>query len=601
MHSSHRFGVTATETGLRFAAFVEDADTVRLCFFREDGKLIEKYPLVFADNCWSVELSPTERDLLYCYEVCRKNTTLFLSDPFARSMNRLHLWREKKIWPVPVAEIFFPPFDWGDDKAPQVPLPQMLVYEAHVKGLTILHPDLPTALRGTYGAVGHDKLVAHLKSLGVTTIELLPVHAKSEDPFLAAKKLTNYWGYNTLGFFAPESSYAQHDAVVEFKSMVRELHRAGIEVILDVVYNHTGEGGKDAPAISFRGMAERAYYRMDESGNYIDYTSCGNTLNTDHPHTRDLVLQSLRYWAEEMHVDGFRFDLAPALFRKNGHVDFMHELFLAITNDPVLRERKLIAEPWDTGPNGYQRGNFPEPWLEWNDRFRDTARRFWKGEHCAQELAHEMLRRGRPVINYVTCHDGFTLADVVSYERKHNEANLEENRDGADHNHSFNCGAEGPTNDARILALRKKQVRNLLMTLFFAQDIPMLLAGDEIGNSQNGNNNAYCQDNAISWLDWKNPDRELLAFVRELSRWRKVLLATNMPQYMEAPTHFAEAFGIRFGTHLLLMNAARDNIFFPLHGVAVREILHTARFAQEEPTSDIYYLSAQSAVLLEVV
>ena len=599
-HRNHH-GAFYSHGAWHFTVLVTDASAVALCFFTEDGQLIERLPLVQNGEIWQICLERDPGPVLYCYEVSRAEKTLYLADPFARSMNRLNLWREQKLWPAPVAELAQPGFDWGDDKLPQVPVSDMLIYEAHVKGLTMQFQGMPESLRGCYAGLPYEPLIAHLKSLGVTTLELLPIHGKSEDPYLAAKGLTNYWGYNTLAYFAPESSYAAHDAVTEFKTMVRELHRAGIEVILDVVYNHTGEGGPDAPAVSFRGLAERVYYRMAEDGSYIDYTHCGNTLNTDHEHTRNLVLQSLRYWAEEMHVDGFRFDLAPAIFRKNGTVNFYHELHTAILHDPVLRERKLIAEPWDGGPDGYQRGRFPQPWLEWNDNFRDAARRFWKGEPCASELRYWMLYRSQPVINYVTCHDGFTLKDLVSYEKKHNEANLEDNRDGADHNHSFNCGHEGATTDPQILALRAKQVRNLLVTLFFAQNIPMLLAGDEIGNTQQGNNNAYCQDNPVSWVDWPTADRELLQFTRQLAALRPRLLATTMPKAIEAPTHPGQAFGICFDQYLLLMNASRDNIMFRLPGITVREVLHTARPAKDDPYSEVVYITAQSCALFETL
>jgi glycogen operon protein len=594
------YSVRKTHDGLEFTIFAENADSLSICLFHPDGREFGKVALSFINHYWRGRIDPVESDLLYCFELTRDGKTLYLADPFARNMNELHRWRTHKTWPAPVAELTTAEFDWGDDVLPRIPVSQMVIYEAHVKGLTRQFSDIPETLRGKYGGLCHERLIAHLKSLGVTTLELLPVHGKSEDPFLAAKGLTNYWGYNTLAYFAPESEYAVADAVSEFKTMVRELHRAGIEVILDVVYNHTGEGGPQDRPISFRGLAEHAYYRVAEDGSYIDYTHCGNTLNTDHPHTRRMVLSSLRYWAEEMHVDGFRFDLAPAIFRKNGRVDFSHELHTAIVNDPVLRERKLIAEPWDVGPDGYQRGNFPEPWLEWNDVFRDTARRFWKGEPCAGELSALMLRRGRAVINYVTCHDGFTLADLVSYERKHNEANLEDNRDGAEYNHSFHCGVEGVTNDPRVLALRARQMRNLLLTLFCAQDIPMLLAGDEIGNSQQGNNNAYCQDNPISWLNWDKADRELLAFVKKLTPLRQRLLAVNLPQAIEAPTHQGHAFGIRFDRYLLLFNAADQNVIFPLHGLTAHELLHTGRPTKEDKISEIFYLQQKSSVVLEL-
>lgn len=598
---NHGFGATETDQGIRFCVLAESADAVHVCLFLEDGTLVARSPLKNHDEIWQTTLPLDRRDLLYCFEVIRKGESQYLADPFARNFNQLHRWRADKFWPAPVAGLTTTHFDWADDTLPRVPVPQMIIYEAHVKGLTRQFSGMPENLRGTYGAINHERLIAHLQSLGVTTLELLPVHGKSEDPYLAAKGLTNYWGYNTLAYFAPESEYAVADAVTEFKTMVRELHRAGIEVILDVVYNHTGEGHSQAAATSFRGLAEKTYYRLAEDGSYIDYTHCGNTLNTDNARTRAMVLQSLRYWAEEMHVDGFRFDLAPAIFRRHGAVDFGHELHTAILSDPILKDRKLIAEPWDLGPDGYQRGRFPQPWLEWSDTFRDTARRFWKGEYCAGELCGLMMQRGRPAINFITCHDGFTLADLVSYAHKHNRANREQNRDGADHNHSFNCGAEGKTTDKAVLSLRARQARNLLLTLFCAQDIPMLLAGDEFGNSQRGNNNAYCQDNPVSWLNWARADRDLLAFVRKLPAIREKLLTVNLPHAIEAPTHNGHAFGIRYDRYLLLMNAATDNVLFPLHGLTVREILHTGRAAKFEDISELFYMQKQSSVLLEVV
>ncbi len=593
------FGPSQQQGSRNFAVFAEFATSVHLCLYTAEGTLRHRLPMHESQNVWHVGIEGEIADLLYCYEIGRDGNTLHLSDPFARNLNHLDTtWRKKKLWPAPVAGLSDAGFDWQDDRRPCVALPEMIVYEAHLKGLTMEFPGIPAAERGKYTGAGHEKIVAHLKHLGVTTLELLPVHAKTEDPFLLKKGLHNYWGYNTLNYFAPESEYSAGDAVTEFKAMVRELHRAGIEVILDVVYNHTGEGSQDAPPVSYRGLADSTYYVTDGDGKYIDYTHCGNSLSTTNDHVRQLILQSLRYWADEMHVDGFRFDLAPTLFRKCGSVTFDHELHHAMVNDPVLKTLKLIVEPWDLGPDGYQRGRFPQPYLEWNDVFRDAARQFWKGERPAAELAQLMVHRGRPVINFVTCHDGFTLRDLVSYEQKRNVVNGEDNRDGSNHNHSFNCGVEGETTDVQINARRKKLRKNLLATLLFSQDIPMLLAGDEMGNTQYGNNNAYCQDNDISWLKWADRDESLINFVRDCIAWRKELLAATHPQVIAAPTNPARAFGIGFGKYYLFMNSATENVLFPLPQIALRELLHTSRETRSDTLQEIYLLPSQSVALL---
>ena len=552
-------------------------------------------------NTWHLIVEEDLSQYLYFFDVERAGVSSYVADPYGKDFGLLDRWRHFKTWPAPAAGLGIREFDWGDDKPPRIDLKNTVIYEAHVKGLTKLHAGIPEAIRGTYTALGHEVMIAHLKDLGVTAVELLPVFSKTEDPFLARKGLRNFWGYNTLSYFSPESEYAAVNSVQDFKAMVRALHKAGIEVILDVVYNHTGEGGRHETTVCYRGIAERAYYLTDDQGNYIDYTHCGNTLNTENEIVRQMILDSLRYWVEEMHVDGFRFDLAPTLFRKNGAVTFNHELHHAIIHDPVLRNVKLIVEPWDLGPDGYQRGRFPQPYLEWNDVFRDTARSFWKGDRHGEELAQILAHRGRPVINFITCHDGFTLRDLVSYEHKHNHANGEHNRDGSNQNHSFNCGTEGETHDQAILQLRKKQSRNLLMTLLFAQDIPMLLAGDEIGNSQRGNNNAYCQDNEISWLDWHAREDDLVDFVRSCIKFRRQLMAATHPHAFFPPSAHSRAFGIHFQEFFLLMNASHDNVLFSLPGSRVREVLHTARECRSEEMHDICYVSAQSSVLLEIV
>ena len=427
-------------------------------------------------------------------------------------------------------------FSWGQDAPLRIPWHKTLIYEMHVKGFTARHPKVPKELRGTYAGLTHPAVVDYLKSLGITAVELMPVHQFVADKSLVDRGLTNYWGYNSIGFFAPESRYASTgvlgEQVAEFKTMVKTFHREGIEVIIDVVYNHTGEGNHLGPTLCFRGIDNASYYRLvDDRRYYMDYTGCGNTLNMTHPHTLQLIMDSLRYWVLEMHVDGFRFDLASTLARELHSVDRLGAFFDIIHQDPVLSQVKLIAEPWDLGEGGYQVGNFPVLWAEWNAEYRDTVRRFWKGEGglvggLAMRLtgSSDLYGRGgrRPYasINFVTAHDGFTLADLVSYNEKHNEANGEENRDGHNENLSWNCGAEGPTDDREIIALRARQQRNFLATLILSQGVPMLLAGDEIGRTQRGNNNAYCQDNEISWMDWKLDrwKRELLEFTQLLIR-----------------------------------------------------------------------------------
>jgi len=591
-------GACATANGYNFAVFAEAATQVNLCFYSSDGQLLHSLPMQQSDSIWHIEVSHNLDQHLYCYEVERSGTNYPLSDPFAKNLNTLAAWRKHKTWPAAVAAPANAAFDWADDKRPNIAIPDMVIYEAHIKGLTIEFPGVPVSARGCYAGAASEPVIAHLKRLGVTTLELLPVHAKTEDAFLLAKGLHNYWGYNTLNYFSPESEYASTEAVTEFKAMVKALHAAGIEVILDVVYNHTGEGPQTAAPVSYRGLADSVYYVCDENGEYIDYTHCGNSLNTDAPLVRQLICESLRYWAEEMHVDGFRFDLAPTLFRKRDTVTFDHELHHMIVNDPVLSRLKLIVEPWDLGPDGYQRGRFPQPYLEWNDVFRDASRQFWKGEKPAAELAALMVHRGRPVINFVTCHDGFTLLDLVSYENKRNVANGEDNRDGSNHNHSFNCGTEGETPDVQIRARRKKLRKNLLATLIFSQDIPMLLAGDEMGNTQFGNNNAYCQDNEISWLNWAQREEDMIEFTATCLGLRKELHKATHPVVIEAPANASRAFGIWFDQYCLLLNSATENVLFSLPGKNLKEVFHTGRRIHGEAISDIYLLTAQSVVLL---
>jgi glycogen operon protein len=430
-----------------------------------------------------------------------------------------------------------PAFDWGDDRPPLRPYAESVIYEAHVRGMTRTHPDVPPRLRGTYAGLAHPAVLEHLTGLGVTAVELMPVHQFVQDGVLQGRGLSNYWGYNTIGFFAPHNAYAARGTrgrqVDEFKSMVKALHGAGIEVILDVVYNHTGEGNHLGPTLSLRGIDNAAYYRLDpeDRRHYTDFTGTGNSLNMLHPRTMQLIMDSLRYWIGEMHVDGFRFDLAPVLARELYEVNRLGTFFDIIQQDPAISRVKLIAEPWDLGAGGYQVGNFPTGWAEWNGRYRDCVRRFWRGDPGqVSELASRLSgssdlyeasgRRTYASINFVTAHDGFTLHDLVSYERKHNEANGDGNRDGTDENWSRNWGAEGPTGSARVNAMRERMKRNLLATLALSQGVSMLLGGDEMGRTQRGNNNAYCQAGEVSWIDWDlaAADRDLLAFTRDVLR-----------------------------------------------------------------------------------
>jgi glycogen operon protein len=431
-------------------------------------------------------------------------------------------------------------FPWGEDRSPATPLNQSVIYELHVKGFTQLHPEVPEPLRGTYAGLASPPVIDYLRSLGVTAVELLPVHQHVDDRFLVERGLRNYWGYNTLSFFAPDVRYSQSgqlgEQVREFKTMVKALHAAGIEVILDVVYNHTAEGNHLGPTLSWRGVDNQSYYRLvpEQERYYMDYTGCGNSLNMLNSHALQMIMDSLRYWITEMHVDGFRFDLAATLVRGLHEADRLSAFFDVIHQDPVISQVKLIAEPWDIGPGGYQVGNFPVLWSEWNGKYRDTVRRFWKGDESqVAELAYRLAgssdlyqhngRRPYASINFVTAHDGFTLNDLVSYNEKHNEANGEENRDGESHNNSWNCGVEGPTDDPKVLKLRARQRRNLMATLLLSQGVPMILAGDERARTQGGNNNAYCQDNEIGWIDWYLDDagREMLEFTRRILRIRK--------------------------------------------------------------------------------
>ncbi len=567
---SYPLGATWDGAGVNFALFSEHATKVELCLFDGvDAKApSHRIPMPeHNDQVWHCYLPDVLPGQLYGYRVHgpyepakghRFNPNKVVLDPYARVIGRDAQWDdslfgyklgdpaadlsfdERDNAPfAPLAAVVDPAFTWGDDRPPRTPWHQTLIYELHVKGFTRLHPEVPEKLRGTYAGVASEPAVRHLQELGVTAVELMPVHHHLDDRHLVEKKLTNYWGYNTLAYFAPEGHYAPAQdpltAVQHFKMMVRALHAAGIEVILDVVYNHTAEGNQMGPTLSMRGVDNASYYRLspEDPRYYMDFTGCGNTLHMQHPRVLQLIMDSLRYWVLEMRVDGFRFDLASTLARELFAVDKLGAFFDIIHQDPVLSQVKLIAEPWDVGEGGYQVGNFPVLWTEWNGKYRDSVRRFWKGDGgTASELATRLAgssdlyawsgRAPYASINFVTCHDGFTLQDLVSYNEKHNQANGEDNRDGANDNNSWNCGAEGPTDDPEIRKLRARQKRNLLATLLLSEGVPMLCGGDELSHTQKGNNNAYCQDNELTWLDWQPGDegQAFLDFVRKVCRVR---------------------------------------------------------------------------------
>src|SRR5688572_22923110 len=560
--SPYPLGATFDGVGTNFALFSEAATAVQLCLIANDGTetrvdLIEVDGYVW--HCYLPQIQPGQK---YGYRVHgpydpargkRCNPNKLLLDPYAKAISGQVKWDQSMFsynFGDPTSRndedsaphtmlgvVINPFFDWAGDRPPKIPYHRSVIYEAHVKGLTQLHPEVPEEQRGTFAAVAHPAVIAHLQRLGVTAIELMPCHQFVNDSTLQEKGLSNYWGYNTIGFFAPQNTYSSigemGQQVQDFKAMVRSLHRAGIEVILDVVYNHTAEGNHLGPTLSFRGIDNAAYYRLVENDrqHYMDYTGTGNTLNVRHPHSLQLLMDSLRYWVTEMHVDGFRFDLASALAREFYDVDRLSTFFELEQQDPVVSQVKLIAEPWDVGPGGYQVGNFPPQWTEWNGKYRDTVRDFWRGEPAtlgefasritgSADLYEHSGRRPVASINFVTAHDGFTLADLVSYNEKHNEANGEGNNDGESHNRSWNCGAEGPTDDAKVLALRARQQRNFIGSLLLSQGVPMLLHGDELGRTQQGNNNTYAQDSEISWVHWDDADRPLVEFTAAVARLR---------------------------------------------------------------------------------
>jgi glycogen operon protein len=554
--------------GTNFALFSEHGTRVELCLFEHPDDAVESERIQLrerSDQVWHAYLPDARPGQAYGYRVegpyapgqgHRFNPAKLLVDPYGKAISGTVKWSDALSgYPVrsgdpdrdltadtqdsaghmPKSIVIESAFTWGDDQFPRTPWNRTVIYECHVKGMTMLHPDVPEPLRGTYLGLATEPIIDHLQSLGITALELLPVHHMVTERRLAEQKLTNYWGYSSIGYFAPDIRYASRTGragqqVAEFKTMVKRLHAAGIEVILDVVYNHTAEGNHLGPTLSFRGIDNAAYYRLDPENPrlYADFTGCGNTLDVRHSRTLQLIMDSLRYWITDMHVDGFRFDLAPVLARGDKGIDPFAEFFDLVRQDPIVSQTKLIAEPWDLGPDGYQVGRFPAGWAEWNGKYRDTTRQFWRGDSGmvgglasrvtgSSDLYETSGRTPLASVNFVTCHDGFTLQDLVSYEAKHNEANGEENRDGTDHNLSRNWGAEGPTEAAHIVRMRERIKRNFLATLAFSQGVPMLSHGDELGRSQLGNNNAYCQDSPLTWIDWRlTPlQRELLQFTRK--------------------------------------------------------------------------------------
>jgi glycogen operon protein len=556
-------GATFDGAGTNFALFSQPASRVELCLFGDDGvetRLELPEVTAFVHHGYVQGVQPGQR---YGYRVHgpwdpanghRCNPNKLLIDPYAKAIEGEVLWHpavyghdqeqpdrmdiRDSAGYMPRSIVVSPFFEWGDDRPPRTPLHESIIYEAHVKGMTMTHPDVPEDLRGTYTGLAHPAIIEHLLDLGVTAVELLPIHHFVPEQFTFDKGLTNYWGYSSIGFLAPHNAYSasggRGQQVREFKSMVRALHSAGLEVILDVVYNHTAEGNHLGPSLSLKGIDNFSYYRTspEDRSRYVDYTGTGNTTDMRTPNVLKLIMDSLRYWVTEMHVDGFRFDLASALAREDHAVDRLSAFFDLIHQDPVVNRVKLIAEPWDVGDGGYQVGNFPPLWSEWNGKYRDKVRDYWRGTPGSMsrfasrfsgsaDLYAGSGRRTSASINFITAHDGFTMADLVSYNHKHNEANAEENRDGESHNRSWNSGVEGPTLNPGVRLVRQTRQRSLLATLFLSQGVPMLLGGDEFGRSQNGNNNAYCQDNEISWLNWAGADADLMEFAKGLISFRK--------------------------------------------------------------------------------
>ncbi|MBV9091162.1 MAG: glycogen debranching protein GlgX [Mycobacteriaceae bacterium] len=558
---AYPLGASYDGSGTNFALFSEVAERVELCLFHDGVETRVVLPEVdgFVWHGFLPDVEPGQR---YGYRVHgpydaaaghRCNPNKLLVDPYSKAIDGTFEWGQPLFSynfgdpdsrndddsapNMPKSVVINPFFDWGVDRPPGHEYADSVIYEAHIKGLTQTHPDIGERIRGTYSAIAHPAVIEHLQRLGVTAIELMPVHHFANDSTLVEKGLSNYWGYNTIGFFAPDFKYSSSTTpggqVQEFKTMVRTLHEAGIEVILDVVYNHTAEGNHLGPTLSMRGIDNAAYYRLvdDDRRYYLDYTGTGNSLNVGHPHALQLIMDSLRYWVTEMHVDGFRFDLAATLAREFYDVDRLAAFFELVQQDPTVSQVKLIAEPWDVGPGGYQVGNFPPQWTEWNGKFRDTVRDYWRGEPSTlDEFAYRLTgsadlyehtgRRPMASINFVTAHDGFTLRDLVSYNEKHNEANKEDNNDGESNNRSWNCGVEGPTDDAEINALRGRQQRNFIATTLLSQGVPMISHGDELGRTQLGNNNGFCQDNELTWVHWDEADSGLIEFVATVSALR---------------------------------------------------------------------------------
>ncbi len=559
-------GATWDGSGVNFALFSEHAERVQLCLFDDTGQS-EIATLDLPEhihNVWHGYLPDVRPGQLYGYRISgpyeperghRFNPNKLLLDPYARAIVGNMRWSDAQFGycvdshngdlsfdhkdsapGMPKCQVADTAFNWDNDAPPRISWENTVIYELHVRGFTIQHPDVAAPFRGTFAGLAAEPVIDHFTRLGISAIELMPIHAFVDDRWLVNHNLRNYWGYNSIGYFAPHTPYCASGHISEFKMLVKRMHQAGIEVILDVVYNHTGEGDQLGPTLSFRGIDNASYYWLNPNSprHYINVTGCGNTLNVTHPQVQKLIMDSLRYWVDEMHVDGFRFDLAATLGRDTNGSDWSNTFFSMIQQDPVLSGVKLIAEPWDVGIHGYQAGNFPGGWSEWNGRYRDSIRRYWRGDAgFAGELASRLSgssdlyqtrdRRPSASINFITSHDGFTLTDLVSYNEKHNEQNLEDNADGATENFSWNCGVEGPTDDATINALRDRQKRNLLTTLLLSQGVPMLLAGDEMGRTQSGNNNAYCQDNPLSWINWGGDPRSthIGEFVAQLIRLRR--------------------------------------------------------------------------------
>jgi isoamylase len=590
-------GATWDGKGVNFSLFSASSEAIDLCLFDNPDHTAESQRVRIRERTngvWHIYIPKLRPGQLYGYRVhgpyepnrgLRFNPNKLLLDPYAKAIGRELNWADEvfgyKIGDpqedlsfddrdsaafAPLGVVTDSTFDWGDEKRPNVSWSETVIYEAHVRGLTKLHPHIPENIRGTYKAMASDPVIKHLKALGVTTVELMPVHHFLHDRHLLEKGLRNYWGYNTLGFFAPEASYSSDrngvNAVWEFKEMVKRLHNAGFEVVLDVVYNHTAEGNHAGPTLSFRGIDNLAYYRTvaEDPRYYMDYTGCGNTLNMVTPHSLQFLMDSLRYWVTEMHIDGFRFDLASALARELKEVNQLGPFFDTLYQDPTLATTKLIAEPWDLGEGGYQVGNFPVRWTEWNGRYRDCVRKYWKGDmglhseiatrlQGSADLYEHTGRLPSASINFVTAHDGFTLNDLVTYQEKHNEANLDDNRDGTDDNNAWNCGAEGPTEDPAIIELREQQKRNLWSTLLFSQGVPMICSGDEYGRTQRGNNNAYCQDNELAWFDWKWDERrtQFFDFARKVVGLRRNHPSFRRRRYKnEDPTESISAGSVRW-------------------------------------------------------